>query len=139
MKLKIKHIVVAVLALCILSACKKKDTDNEVYNAALGKLIGKWTFVNATTNEHYSNADHITTLSGNPGDYMDFTNGGKVNLRFFSVQDTSKYTLIKNTQLVFDDVDQFDLKTLTATELVLYRKIVYSAAAYKEETYSLKK
>ena len=138
MKLRIKHIVVAVFALCILSACKK-DTDDKAYNAALEKLIGKWTFVNATTNQRYSNADHLTTVSAEPGDYMDFTNGGKVNLRFFGVPDISKFTLIKNTHLVFDDVDKFDLKTLTATELVLYRKIIYSAAAYKEETYFLKK
>jgi hypothetical protein len=138
MKLAVRHILLGVLALCILSACKK-ESESDAYNKAIVKLLGKWTFVSASTNDYHSNADHINTIPGTPGDFMEFTNNNRVNLRILASEDTSKYTLIGDSKLVFDDVDQFDVKVLTETELVLSRRTVYSSAAYKEETYSLKK
>jgi hypothetical protein len=127
------------MAIFSLSACKKEDKESKLYNETIAKLVGKWAFVSATTNQHYSNADHLDVVSGDAGDYMDFSNNGSVNLRLFSTNDISKYKVISNTNLIFDDVDKFDFKILTETDLVLYRKTVYSGAAYKEETYTLKK
>ena len=139
MKILCKYLIFVFFVIIALISCKKKNTDDAAYNAAIAKLVGKWNFVNSVTNQYHTNADHITTVPGSSGDHMDFTSNGRVNLSLFSNRDTSKYTLIGDRKLVFDDVDNFDLKTLTATELVLYRKIVYSASAYKEETYNLKK
>ena len=139
MKSIINYLFFAILAFGILSACTKKDSESDAYNKAIVKLLGKWTFMNATTNDHYSNADHINAIAAAPGDYMEFMNNGRASLRIFSAQDTSKYTLVGDSKLIFDDVDQFDIKMLTETEFVFVRKTVYSSASYKEETYSLKK
>lgn len=138
MKLSFRYFLFVILATGIFSACKK-DSDSDANNKAMAKVLGKWTFVSASTNDHYSNADHIKTLAGAPGDFMEFMNNGKATLRLFSSQDTSKYTLVGGSKLIFDDVDQFGIKTLTETDLILNRKIVYSSAAYKEETYTLRR
>jgi hypothetical protein len=139
MKSVIRFLFFAVLAISVLSACKKKDTEGDAYNKAIVKLLGKWTFVSASTNDHYSGADHINSLPGQAGDYMEFGNSGKANLRIFGANDISEYTLVGDSKLIFDDVDQFDIKVLSETELVFNRRTVYSSAAFKEETYSLKK
>lgn len=138
MKLAIRYVLFAILALSVLPACKK-ESESDAYNKAIAKLLGKWNFLSASTNDHHSNADHITSVPGASGDYMEFMNNGKVNLRLFSSLDTSKYTLVGDSKIIIDDVDQFDIKTLTETDLVFVRKTVYSSAAYKEETYTLKK
>lgn len=139
MKLAVKYVFVAFLSIAVLASCKKKDSVADAYNKAIVKLLGKWTFVNATINDRHSNADHVTTTPGASGDFMDFMNNGQAAVRLFSSQDTSKYTLVGDSKLIFDDVDQFDIKILTETELVFVRKTVYTADDFKEETYSLRK
>lgn len=139
MKSSIRFFFFAFLALNILSGCDKKDSESDAYNKAIVKLLGKWTFVNASTNDYHTNADHISTQAGASGDFVEFMNNNRATLRIFAAQDTSKYTLIGGNKLVFDDLDKFDIKILTETELVFSRKTVYSSAAYKEETYSLRK
>lgn len=138
MKLNVRYLFLAVLAISTFSSCKK-DSDSDANDKAMAKLLGKWTFVSASTNDYYSNADHIKTVPGAPGDFMDFMNNNKAVLRIFSSQDTSKYTLTGGSKLVFDDIDQFDVKTLTESDLILNRKTVYSSAAFKEEIYTLRK
>lgn len=139
MKLAIRCFVVAFLSIAVFAACKKKDSESDAYNKAIVKLLGKWTFVNATINDRHSNADHVNTTPGTSGDFMDFMNNGRATVRLFASQDTSKYTLVGDSKLIFDDVDQFSIKILTETDFVFVRKTVYTADAFREETYTLRK
>ena len=117
----------------ITPSCKKKDAEKTTAQ----KLQNKWTFVNATDNSHYSGADHIVTISGNAGDYMDFRTDGKVYLRVQSSLDTSTYALSGDTKIVFDGTDTATIQTLTDNALKLYFKDVVTASIYEEITYNL--
>lgn len=122
---------------CLIS-CKKKDNKEDL-NIVLKMLEGKWTFLSYQTNQHYSGNDHLNTVSGSIGDYMNFAAGGKLYLRLQTFQDTSLYSLFSSSRMVIDGVDTFDLKTLTESQLILYRKKVSSSTDYYEQTYNLQK
>ena len=118
-------------------SCSKKDvTDNDI-TITNTKLQGKWVFVNFITNSHYSNMDHITTTTGSNGDFMNFSTNQQLYVRLLGFDDTFTYSVLKNSRVLLNGVDTFDLKTLNENQLVLYRHNVYSASSYKEETYNL--
>ena len=139
MKKNINLIVTVITLMCLLGFCKKEDKDAEVVSQTTQKLLGKWMFLNSSFNEHHSDADHVKITQGQQGDNIDFVSGGKAIVRLLGASDTSKYAVTKENKLVFDDVDIFDIKTLSESELIFYRKVVYSSANYSEETYTLKK
>jgi hypothetical protein len=116
--------------------CQKDGVDN---SEIIGKLSGRWTFVNYVTNEFYSNSDHLNTLAADPGDFIEFTPNEKVYLRLFSSTDTSRYTIAPTNRIVVDYNDTFDIKSITETQLILYNKRVTSAVSYYEQTYNLQK
>ena len=117
----------------ITPSCKKKDAAQTTAQ----KLQNKWTFNNAVDNDHYSGTDHIITVNGNAGDYMDFRVDGKVYLRIQSSLDTSTYVLQGDSKIIFDGSDTATIQTLTDNALKLYLKDTFSASAYEEITYSL--
>ena len=117
----------------ITPSCKKKDAEK----TAAQKLQNKWTFLNATDNNHYSGADHVISVNGNAGDYMDFRTDGRVYLRIQSSLDTSSYVLSGDTKIIFDGTDTATIQTLTDNALKLYFKDIISAGTYEEITYNL--
>jgi hypothetical protein len=81
----------------------------------------------------------VKVIPGQQGDYIEFMSGGQAVVRLLGASDAAKFSVTKDNKVVFDQVDEFDLKTLSESDLVLYRKVVYSSANYNEETYTLKK
>ena len=127
-------ILVLIFSISLITpSCKKKDAEKTTAQ----KLQNKWTFLNATDNSHYSGTDHIITITGNSGDYMDFRTDGKVYLRLQSSQDTSSYVLSGDTKIIFDGTDTATIQTLTDNALKLYFKDIVSASIYEEITYNL--
>jgi len=118
----------------ILGCQKNKDED---YTDLKQRLQGKWNFENYVTNQYYSNSNHLNTLPASPGDYMDFQPNGKIFLVLFGSRDTSNYSIPGNNKIVLDYTDNFDIKTLTSSDLVLYSKQVFSPDTYYEQTYTL--
>ncbi|HEX8277701.1 MAG TPA: hypothetical protein VF540_03370, partial [Segetibacter sp.] len=136
MILKRAYIKIAIVLLSgsLILACKKNDDNNNNNSAILEKLKGKWTVNNYTTNQYYSNSSHLTTISVNPGDYIEFSTDGKLYIRLFSSVDTLAYSIVPNNRIVFDYIDTFDIKTLTANQLVLTNKKADSEQSYYEQT-----
>ncbi len=127
-------VLIVVFSISLITpSCKKKDAEKTTAQ----KLQNKWTFLNATDNNHYSGADHIVTINGNAGDYMDFRTNGKVYLRLQSSLDTSTYVLSGDTKIIFDGTDTATIQTLTDNALKLYIKDIVSAGIYEEITYNL--
>src|SRR5690349_18902833 len=131
------QLVIVLLAGSMLLGCKKNT--NEDYSELKQRLQGKWNFINYVTNQYYGNSNHLNTISASPGDYMEFQTGGKIYLVLFGSPDTSTYSIPANNKILIDYTDNFDIKTLTDTELVLYSKQVYSAESYYEQTFTLHK
>lgn len=121
------------IMLYFFSACEKKDDDTP------GNLQGKWTFVSYVTNTYYSNKNHINTITGTTGDYMDFRTDGKLYVRFLGFEDISAYTASGSNNVILDGTDTFEIKKLMGGQLVLYQKTHSSAEEYTEQTYNLKK
>jgi hypothetical protein len=131
------QLVIVLLAGSMLLGCQKnKDED---FSELKQRLQGKWNFINYVTNQYYGNSNHLNTVSASPGDYMEFQPDGKINLVLFGSPDTSTYSIPANNKILIDYTDNFDIKTLTETELVLYSKQSYSAESYYEQTFTLHK
>jgi hypothetical protein len=131
------QLVIVLLASTMFLGCQKnKDED---YSELKQRLQGKWNFINYVTNQYYGNSNHLSTVSASPGDYMEFQPEGKIYLVLFGSSDTSSYTIPANNKILIDYTDNFDIKTLTESELVLYSKQVYSGESYYEQTFTLHK
>ncbi len=102
-------------------------------------LEGKWMFVNHTRNHHYSNKDDINTTSASSGDYISFTLDDKLILRLLNFDDNSTYSVLPGNKILLYGVDAFDIKTLSATQLIFYRKDVVYAEDYYEEIYTFQR
>ena len=139
MRKAINSITAVIIVMCFLVFCKKEDKNDEVANQTTQKLLGKWTFLSSTLNEYHSNTDHVKVTPAQQGDYMEFMSAGKVIVRLLGASDTSRFSVNKDNKLVIDDTDVFDIKTLSESDLIFYRKVVYSSANYSEETYTFKK
>lgn len=134
MKKIITLMAVATILTCIAPACKK----NDVQQTPLQKLQAKWFLVTDVYNDHYSGADHTTTLTGTANDYAEFKTDGNVFSSVSGYTNTTPYNLINDTKLKID-TDTYDIKTLTANSLVLYIKTLYGGTDYDEETITFKK
>jgi len=102
-------------------------------------LEGKWMFVSKTINHHYLDKDNINITPASSGDYFSFTTDGKLLLRLLGFDDNSTYSILPNNKILLYGADTFDIKTLSATQLILYRKDVVAAENYYEETYTFQK
>ena len=100
---------------------------------------GKWMFINYTTNHHYAHKDNIKTTPASPGDYVSFAMDGKLILRLLNFDDNSTYSVLPNNKILLYGADIFDIRTLSATELILHRKDVVGSEDYYEETYSFRR
>lgn len=131
---KIFFILVLIFSVTVITtSCKKKVTEK----SAAEKLQNKWTFINAVVNSYYSGANHITTVTGNNGDYMDFRADGKLYVRLQSSMDTVGYNLSGSDKIIIDGTDTLTIQTLTDNALKLYMKDVINASSYDEATYNL--
>ncbi len=92
-----------------------------------------------TKKETVANKDNVNTTSASSGDYISFTTDGKLVLRILSFDDNSTYSILPNNKILLYGADAFDIKTLSATQLILYRKDVISAEDYYEETYTFQR
>lgn len=126
-------LIVLFLIVSVTPSCKKKDAEKTTAQ----KLQNKWTFLNATDNNHYSGIDHSATINGNTGDYMDFRTNGKVYVRLQSSNDTSNYVLSGDTKIIIDNTDTLTIQSLTDNALKLYQKDIFSPGVYEEVTYNL--
>ncbi|MEJ7912748.1 MAG: hypothetical protein WKF70_06315 [Chitinophagaceae bacterium] len=126
-----------VIAGIFLAGCSKKsdDPDSGDITKVTQMLEGKWVFASYTKNNHRSSRDNVSSTSGSPGDYVTFANDGKVMLRLLGYDDVSTYSVRANNKLLFYGPDVFDIKTLSASRLELYRKDIISTTDYTEETF----
>ena len=132
----------------VFTACKKK-TEEVVpvvpVKTTTEKIQAVWKVTSLVYNDFYSNANHPFTQTGIATDYVDFRTNGKVYVQFgnpssASSRDTSSYTIV-NDNTIKIDTDNFEIKTLTANQLVLYNKTINSTTPleYDESTFNLNK
>lgn len=121
-----------------LFACKKDNTPAP--KTTQEKIQGKWQYVSTVINSYYNGAPHITTLTGNAGDYADFRSDNKVYTLTMGSYDTSAYAIINDSKLWIDaPSDEFEIKSLTDSEFKLYSKEVISPTEYLETNIILSK
>ncbi len=96
-------------------------------------------FVNYTKKHHYFDKDNVNSTSASPGDYISFAMDGKMVLRLLNVDDNSSYSVLPNNRILLYGADAFVIKTLSATQLILYRKDVVAAENYYEDIYTFQK
>lgn len=133
-------ILSASLLILTFFSCKKEDKSSSATSA----IIGKWTLVKATENDHYSSQDHID-IYGKPGDYFEFSSDGKFKGQLdgdygestWIISSDAKKLTIANTSNII--VPPLDVKILTSNMLQLYAKDVSGTDEYTETTLELSK
>jgi signal peptidase I len=118
-----------------LPACKKTDKQP----TTLEKIQGKWQLDKDVFNDHFSGQDNIDSITGMPGDIIDFRSDGKVYTSIQSQVDTTTYSLSGDTKLVVDGNQNYDITTLTSNSFILHQKVNASGSDFYEETLTLKK
>ena len=134
MKKNITFMTVATLLLFVFG-CKKSDTQQP--QTTLQKIQAKWQLQTYLENDHYSGIDHITNSPGSTNDYLDFRSDGKVYVSLFGSKDTSTYSILNDTKIIFDSYALFDIKTLTANSFIMYGKQTYGSSDFDEQTYTM--
>lgn len=133
-----KSIYITLLVAAALVACKK-DTSNPAPTTSQ-QLQAKWHYVSSVINNYYSGAPHMITLTGNATDYADFRNDGKLYSFTLGSYDTAAYAILSDSKLWIDTPqDEFEIRTLTGSDCVLYNKEVISATEFTETTVTLHK
>jgi hypothetical protein len=123
---------IALLAVVTLASCKKQKE-----KTTQEKISGKWNIVSIVDNDYYSGSSHVTTYTGTASDYLDFKNDGTVFVSFTGITNNSNYGLIGDTKIWIEN-DNYDIKTLTDNQFVLYSKDSYGSDYY-ESTMTLKR
>ncbi|MEP6927235.1 MAG: hypothetical protein ABI834_06335 [Ginsengibacter sp.] len=122
-----------ILLASVLSSCKKDKAETTAQ-----KVQHNWTIVNEIDNFHDASGDHIDTINGVAGDFINFNSNGTVTSHFDGSDDSGNYSLLNDTQISINGLT-FTIKTLTDSQLVLYVKDVISSDEYDEETINLKR
>lgn len=135
MKKIIPTATLVLLVTCYLPACKKKDKQP----TTLEKIQGKWLLETDVSNDHFSGQDNIMTITGMPGDIIDFRTDGKVYTNIRGQLDTTTYSLSGDTKIVIDGNLNYEIKTLTSASLILHEREDGTGTDFYEETLSLKK
>lgn len=137
----IKTTLAALLLTAALLPCVscKKESAGPITKTTQEKLLGKWNWVSAVSNDYYGGMPHITTLNYLPGDYMEFKSDGTVISFQSGSTSTFTYSIIDGTKIwmVFPNYIYY-LQVLTESELQLYIKIV-TGSDYYESTLNLKR
>ena len=121
-----------VLIAAVSSSCKKdKQTTAQ-------KVQHNWTLVSETDNSHDVSGDNIDTTAGVQGDFINFNVNGTLTSQFDGAADNGIYILTSDTEISINGI-AFTIKTLTATQFVLYFKQVLSSTDYVETTINLKR
>lgn len=108
-----KKITLLFLSITVLFIGCNKDDDEQT---TAQKLMHKWSV--ATIVEDNNGA--VTTYTGLASDYIDYRTDGKVYYNTFSSPDTLTYTILNDKYIVEDNLDTFEIKSLTNSNLVLY-------------------
>lgn len=124
----------------IVYSCKKDDK-----KSTSDLIQGKWN-VTSVYEHYYDNgfdSRDTTVYSGTRSETIEFANNGKVyyagsNGNGSSYRDTGVYKL-DGSNLIFDATDTFKINSISAADLQLYSKDVYSSNEYEETTINLKK
>ncbi|MEO7835837.1 MAG: hypothetical protein ABIR50_10985 [Ginsengibacter sp.] len=133
MKKLITFPIAALLILSSFQGCKKKSDPPQT---DIEKILGKWLLVSDIQNHHRSGQDNITTITGTPGDIVDFRTDFNVYSDIGGNKDTSTYVLVAST--MFLNSKPFDMVTLTANSFVFHH-IETNGSDFDEVTISLKK
>lgn len=109
------------------------------------QLSGKWYLKKWTANDVSGGVSRPSSDTYDPGDYLQFNSGGQLLARVDSENSQGTWQLLNNNKnllinsRVLDTPDEgFDIRTLTASNLVLYVKEV-SGTSYSETTIYLEK
>ncbi len=135
MKKFITSLALVSLVTLYFQACKK-SVDQQT---TIEKIQGKWQLQSDIQNSHYLGQDNIDTITGKPGDIVDFRTDGKVYTNIGGEKDTSTYALSGDTKMIFDGTLVFDIITLTANSFIFYNKETTGASDFTEVTITLKK
>jgi hypothetical protein len=123
----------AAIALTLgFSACKKtKESTTQ-------KIQHNWTVVSEVDNSHDASGDHLDTVDGISGDFINFNSNGTVTLQFDGSTETGTYTLVNDNELSMGG-EVYTIKSLNDSQLILYIKDVSSATDYDETTINMKR
>jgi hypothetical protein len=125
------------IILLMLIACKKDETVTAL--TAMQKIQGKWTLETMATNDHYAGADHQYIDHGTAADIFDFRNDGKIYFHMMGSHDTIPYSLQGETKITINNTETYDIKTLSTTSLVIYKRDPFNSTDYYEETITWKR
>jgi hypothetical protein len=113
------------------ASCKKEDKETTT-----SKLQHRWTVNTIIENDRIDGEDNIETTVAEPGDYMEFTEGGTVNLRLESTDLSIPYSVSSEDRIVLGG-EPFDIRTLNKSTLVLYRKEMEDVNNFSEVTINM--
>jgi hypothetical protein len=125
MKKMKKGILLLITGAILFSACKKDKTEEPVVKTVAQKVVAKWNAINFVENDFYNNTPHITTTPAVAGDYADFRTDGKVYSQFLGMKDTVAYSIVNDNTIKIDG-DNYEIKTLTDNQFILYNKFINS-------------
>lgn len=101
------------------------------------KVQGTWQLQSDIYHEFVNGENNSDTTSG-ISSTIEFRKDGKVYANIQGEKDTSAYSLSGDTQIIMDQDQTYEIKTLTSNSFILYSKET-QGADYYEETISLKK
>ena len=121
-------------------SCKKENTTaTPTPKSNQEKLLGKWNIISEVYNDYYGGSSHITTYNFPAGDYVDFKSDGKVTSYQGGSTVTHDYGFINESKIWWGFINYiYDLKSLTDTDLQLYKKDV-TGPDYYESTLNYKR
>jgi hypothetical protein len=118
----------------LVFSCKKDDDKSP---AEL--IVGKWNLVSYSDNDYHDSADHKTTGTYTMGAYLvEFTNTGKQYEKYNGWIDSALYK-VEGSKLIIDTYDTLTIKSITGSDMQLYRKKLTGANSYKESTKNYRK
>ncbi len=114
-------LLVLLMAFATFTGCKKDDEESQQKD-----IVGKW-FVKKTVEKEIENGvttSEETETNYNESDYFEFKSDGKVDTSFDGYQSSGVYQVKSNNRLAFTDedgdVEDYEIKKLNSSELVLY-------------------
>lgn len=131
---KYKVIPLLLILATILTCCKKENT---AINRVKGVVIAKWRIDSIVSIQRLNNTVKKESLTGDSGDYIEFTNDGKMRTRFRGNNDVSNYSVKDENTLIIDGDSAFILE-LTEKKFILNTKASAGSLGSIEITYYLK-
>ncbi len=133
---KIK-LFVMLLAVAAITSCEKDDSTNDS-----SSILGKW-YIKQTVETEFEGGievDKETETDFNSQDYVEFTSGGRMIEKDHSgYSDERNYSIVSGKLILSEigdpnDKEEYEIKELTASKLVLYNDEteVYQGVTYRE-------